>query len=161
MTVHEAVEQIYEAEREHIYSYLLYFGMPPQRAQELAQESFLRLYIKMEKGEVIENPRAWLYSVARNLALRSYKREPGFDELDANTPQSATDPEQTLIEKQRREGLIRAIRSLSSQQRHCFHLRVRGLRHREIADVLGISTSAVAEFLRRAVVRLKEALDGR
>jgi DNA-directed RNA polymerase specialized sigma24 family protein len=39
-------------------------------------------------------------------------------------------------------------------------LRVQGLRYREIAETVGISTSAVGEFLRRAVVRLKEAIDG-
>jgi len=37
MSERERVEHIYEAEREHIYSYLLCFGVP---AQELAQDSF-------------------------------------------------------------------------------------------------------------------------
>ena len=42
MRVHERVEEIYAAERNNIYSYLLYLGVPPQRAQELAQDSFLK-----------------------------------------------------------------------------------------------------------------------
>jgi len=162
MTVHETVEQIYEAEREHIYSYLLYFGVPPQRAQELAQDSFLKLYLKMEKGDLIENPKAWLYRVAHNLAIRGHKREPAFDELDSNLQlaNAASDPERALIEKQRRSTLLQAVATLSPQQKNCLHLRVQGLRYREIAEIVGISTSAVGEFLRRAVVRLKEALDG-
>jgi RNA polymerase sigma factor (sigma-70 family) len=162
MTVHRIVERIYETERESIYSYLLYFGVPPQRAQELVQDSFLRLYLKMEKGDVIENPRAWLYRVARNLALRSYRNEPEFDELDPNqTGQlSSRSAEQDLIDQQRREALIQAVRALSPQQRHCFYLRSQGFRHREIAEVMGIRISTVGEFIRRAVVRLKEALDG-
>jgi RNA polymerase sigma-70 factor (ECF subfamily) len=160
MTVRERVEQIYEAERDSIYAYLVYFGVPAQRAQELAQDSFLKLYLRMSQGEVIENPRAWLYRVAHNFALRSFEREPAFDELDRNfqLPQTAPDPERALIDRQRQSALVEAIRDLSPRQRNCIHLRVRGLRYREIADVVGISTSAVGEFLRRAVVRLKEAL---
>ena len=82
MNVHERVEQIYEAERESVYSYVVYLGVPAHRAQELAQDSFLKLYLKMSQGEVIENPRAWLFRVAHNLALRVHEREPVFDELD-------------------------------------------------------------------------------
>lgn len=162
MTVRERVEQIYVDERESIYSYLLCFGVPPQRAQELAQDSFLKLYLKMQRGETVENPRAWLYRVAHNFALRYHEREPAFAELDPNseTSQTGPDPERAAMEGQRRASLIQAVGNLSPRQRHCLHLRVEGLRYREIADVIGISTSAVGEFLRRAVERLKEVMDG-
>jgi RNA polymerase sigma-70 factor, ECF subfamily len=160
MTVHERVEQIYEAERDSIYSYLLYLGVPAQRAQELTQDSFLKLYVKMSKGELIDNSRAWLYRVAHNAALRFYRREPAFDEIDPDcTPQFSPDPERVLIDQQRKDALHEAIRALSPQQRNCLHLRVQGLRYREIAEIIGIRTSTVGEFLRRATTRLKEALD--
>jgi RNA polymerase sigma-70 factor, ECF subfamily len=161
MTVHEQVERIYEAERDNIYSYLLYLGVAAPRAQELAQDAFLKLYLKMSRREPIENPRAWLYRVAHNLALRVHAREPVFDELDpnSNVPEGVADAESALIDRQRGAALAGAIRGLSPQQRNCLHLRVQGLRYREIADVLGIGTSAVGEFLRRAVVRLKEVMD--
>ncbi len=162
MTVRDQVEAIYVAERESIYSYLLYFGVPAGRAQELAQDAFLKLYLKMSRGDSIENPRAWLYRVAHNLALKAHEREPEFDAIDPNLaqPPDQPDPERTLIDKRRRKALVEAVANLSPQQRHCLHLRVRGLRYREIADAIGISTSAVGEFLRRAVARLKEAVDG-
>jgi RNA polymerase sigma-70 factor (ECF subfamily) len=165
MSVHERVEETYAAERDNIYAYLLYLGVSPQRAQELAQDSFLKLYLKMSKNEPIENPRAWLYRVAYHSAVRVHQREPVFDELpsgasDAQTPVDATpDPERALINRQRRSALLQAIRGLSPQQRHCLHLRVQGLRYREIAEAIGISTSAVGEFLRRAVARLQGVRD--
>ena len=162
MTVHERVEQIYGAERDNIYSYLLCFRVPAGRAQELTQDSFLKLYLKMVKGEEIENPRAWLYRVAHNYALRFHEREPMFDELGPSFPahEPAPDPERALMERERRLALSQAIRNLSPQQKNCLHLRVQGLRYREISDVIGISTSAVGEFLKRAVTRLREAMDG-
>ena len=160
MTVHERLEEVYEAEREHIYSYLLCFRVPAGRAQELAQDCFLKLYIKMSRGESIENPRAWLYRVAHNSALKWRLREPPFEPLewDAEPPGSLPNPELALIASERRAALRDAIRELSPRQRNCLELRARGLRHREIARVIGISTSTVSEFVRRAVARLKEAL---
>jgi DNA-directed RNA polymerase specialized sigma24 family protein len=64
------------------------------------------------------------------------------------------------MERQRQNVLQRAIRDLSPRQRNCLHLRAQGLRYREIAAVIGISTSAATEFLRRAAVRLKGIMDG-
>jgi len=162
MTIHERIEEIYVVERNHIYTYLLYCGVPPQRAQELAQDGFLKLYMKMSKGEAVENPRAWLYRVAFHAALQHHGREPVFDQIGSNIRIAGNepDPETALIEQQRRLALVAAVRDLSPQQRNCLHLRAQGLRYREIAETIGISTSAVSEFLRRAVNRLKEALDG-
>jgi RNA polymerase sigma-70 factor (ECF subfamily) len=162
MNVREQVERIYETERENIYLYLLNFGVPAGRAQELTQDTFLKLYLKMSQGDTIENPRAWLYRVAQNFAIRAHQRELEFDELDPNQSpaQPGPDPEKLLIARERRSILSRAIGDLSPQQRNCLHLRARGLRYREIAGTIGISTSAVGEFLRRAVTRLKEAMDG-
>jgi RNA polymerase sigma-70 factor (ECF subfamily) len=53
-----------------------------------------------------------------------------------------------------------ALESLSPQQRNCLYLRSEGLRYREIAEVIGISSSTVNEFLRRAIARLAEAVNG-
>jgi RNA polymerase sigma-70 factor (ECF subfamily) len=49
------------------------------------------------------------------------------------------------------------VQNLSEQQQRCLHLRLEGLRYPEIGAVLGISASAVAEFLRRAIARLRKA----
>ena len=162
MTVNDRVEEIYAAERDHIYAYLLYFSVPAGRAQELAQDAFLKLYLKMSKGESIENPRAWLYKVAHNSAQRFHQRELVFDELvgAVDPADRLPDPESAAMERQRKTALLSAIRDLSPRQRNCLHLRAQGLRHRQIADVIGISTSAATEFLRRAAVRLKGIMDG-
>src|SRR4051812_22495283 len=115
MSVHERVEEVYNAERNNIYSYLLYFGVPSGRAQELAHDSFLKLYLKLSKGELIENPRAWLYRVAHNSALRFHQREPVFDDLDPDFPArvDVLSPEGAMIERQRRSVLLQAIQELS------------------------------------------------
>ena len=49
-----------------------------------------------------------------------------------------------------------AVEGLSEQQKRCLFLRMEGLRYPEIGSALGISASAVGEFLRRAMARLKK-----
>jgi RNA polymerase sigma-70 factor, ECF subfamily len=56
--------------------------------------------------------------------------------------------------------LTAALESLSPQQRNCLYLRSEGLRYREIAEVMGIGSSTVGEFLTRAIRRLSEVLNG-
>jgi RNA polymerase sigma-70 factor (ECF subfamily) len=52
-----------------------------------------------------------------------------------------------------------AVQGLSEQQKRCLFLRMEGLRYPEIGSTLGISPSAVGEFLRRAMARLKKVRD--
>jgi RNA polymerase sigma-70 factor (ECF subfamily) len=65
-------------------------------------------------------------------------------------------PEQSLLEREQTTRFHQAIQGLSEQQRRCLFLRLEGLRYPEIASALGISASAVGEFLRRAIARLKK-----
>jgi RNA polymerase sigma-70 factor (ECF subfamily) len=69
-------------------------------------------------------------------------------------------PERSLLERERALQFHRAIQGLSEQQRRCVYLRLEGLRYPEIGSVLGISASAVGEFLRRAITRLRKANHG-
>jgi RNA polymerase sigma-70 factor (ECF subfamily) len=75
--------------------------------------------------------------------------------LDSSVLAHAPDPEKELAERERLLRFHRAVENLSDQQRRCLFLRMEGLRYPEIGAALGISTSAVGEFLRRAMDRLR------
>jgi RNA polymerase sigma-70 factor, ECF subfamily len=159
--LHEQVGRLFEEAREDVYRYLLTLGLHPPQAQEAAQETFLRLYVTLRKGEEIRNPRAWIFRVAHNLGLKLRARqvaEAPFDpDLQARLTSRVPDPEHGLLERERALRLHRAMEGLSDQQRRCLHLRLEGLRYPEIGSALGISASAVGEFLRRAIARLRKA----
>ena len=126
---------------------------------DLVQEVFLRLYVTLKKREQIRNHRAWIFRVAHNLGLKVRARQnaqPAYDpELGARIQDPEANPEMSLLERERIRLFHRAVEALSEQQRRCLFLRLNGLRYPEIGDVLGISASAVGEFLRRAVARLR------
>jgi RNA polymerase sigma-70 factor (ECF subfamily) len=156
----DQVAQLFEEAREDVYRYLLMLGVHPPQAQEAAQEAFLRLYASMKKGEVIENPRAWVFRVAHNLGLRIRQKQSSqqpFDpEIESQMAAPGQNAEERLLERERTLRFHRAVEGLSEQQRRCLYLRLEGLRYPQIGSILGISASTVGEFLRRAMTRLKK-----
>jgi RNA polymerase sigma-70 factor (ECF subfamily) len=159
--IRDEVAQLFQEAREDVYRYLLTLGLYPPQAQEAAQEVFLRLYTTLRKGEEIHNHRAWIFRVAHNLGLKIRARQNpliAFDpELETRLASPLSDPEHALLDRERTRRFHYAVEGLSEQQRRCLFLRMEGLRYPEIGAVLGISASAVGEFLRRAIQRLKKA----
>ncbi len=160
MTLPDQVAQLFLEARDDVYRYLLSLGLYPPQAQEAAQEVFLRLYVTLKKGEDIQNPRAWIFRVAHNLGLKIRAKQSNhapFDaELELRLSSAELNPEQSLLNREKAQRFHQAIQGLSEQQRRCLFLRLEGLRYPEIGSALGISASAVGEFLRRAIARLKK-----
>ena len=161
----QLVTDLYAAARMGVFRYLLTLGLDTGRAQDVAQEAFIRLLATVRDGKTIENPKSWVYRVAHNLAidaLEQQSRVGPYPEAAADTWESSgKGAEQDLMERQRLEGFQKAVGQLSRQQRLCLELRAEGLRYREIADVLQIRTSTVGEFLRRAIQTLRNSINGR
>ena len=157
----DEVAQLFEQMREGVFRYVMSLGLHPPQAQEATQEVFLRLYTALKRSEPIQNRRAWVVRVAHNLALRLRAQQSSnvpFDpQVEAKLATPELNPEQNLLERERMVRFHHAMENLSEQQRRCLHLRLEGLRYPEIAAVLGISASAVGEFLRRAIARLRKA----
>jgi RNA polymerase sigma-70 factor (ECF subfamily) len=156
------IEALYQENRRAICAYLVYLGVSSDQAQEFTQEAFVRLYQSMRQGVAIANARAWLFRVAHNLGMKTrsegrYFRSPGRDwERHMSAGES---PESLVIKRERDRIVSSALEDLSPQQRNCLYLRAKGLRYKEIAEVMGISSSTVNEFVRRAIARLSEVVN--
>ena len=155
--------QLYIETREDVYRYLLTLGVHPPKAQEAVQEVFLRLYTSLKKGEKIESMRGWIFRVAHNYGLKVRARQASEDKFDpafeGRLASPAASAERDLIDREKMTRLNAAVEGLSEQQKRVLFLRMEGLRYPEIASTLGISASAVGEFLRRALLRLKKVRD--
>lgn len=167
MTLDETVLAYFEQLRLPVFRYLVRKTHDAARAEDLTQETFLRLYRHLLDGKPLENPKAWLFTVANNLAIDVARSEGGAVDLDErnwreieesrSTLQS--DPESLLIQNERLDRLHMAVLNLTHLQRECLHLRAEGLRYREIAELLAISVSTVADAVRRATVKLAREVD--
>jgi RNA polymerase sigma-70 factor (ECF subfamily) len=158
----EKVEGLFEQLHLPIFRYVMCKTRNSWMAEDITQESFLRLYQHLHSERPVENPKAWLFAVAHNLAIDSMKGEVQFKTLDESAweqlehsrSSAQNDHEKAMLERERRELLREAVTNLSPLQRECLHLRAEGLRLREIADLLRISISTVADATRRASVKL-------
>src|SRR5262245_10474658 len=63
-----AFDALYQRHNREVWALAYARRMDPDLALDITQEALLRLWKEWEKGEVIDNPRAWLMRVARNLA---------------------------------------------------------------------------------------------
>jgi RNA polymerase sigma-70 factor (ECF subfamily) len=127
-------------------------------AEDLAQEVYVRL-LRIEKLELIEEPQAYLYRVAVNVAsewrMRACHSKPhSADELDALV--AATTPETALSESEFARQLDGALREMTPVIRAVIYLKLRdGMSHEEIARHLGITTRMVRRLLTTAYIQLR------
>ena len=161
--VQERVIALYEAHRDGIYRFLVGQGLNPMAAQDVTQDVFVDLFVSLEKGTQVSSEQGWLYAVAgRSLAdywrreYHSVSVEPDYDpRVAGNVPSLELGPEAQAANKQQVERVAAGLRRLPKEHRLCIHLRMQGLRYREIAKVLGVSTSTAADWLCSAVNRLR------
>ena len=148
--------------RQPLLRYLRCAGLRREDAEEIVQETFLRLQQHLSRGGGRSNLRGWLFQVARNLARNQVKRAGRFRAEELNPGVAVADPggtpEDGAIRRQRARRLRAALDKLTPQQRECLLLRAAGLRYREIAEALGIGISAVGELVQRAAGRVAEEL---
>lgn len=150
-----------------VFRYLAYGCRNASDAEEITQETFLRLYRALHRDERIGNVRHWVFKVARNLMLDRAKHLRRIAPKVCDMPEDADDyvrcplptPEELLIEEARQTTLRAAIQALTPLQRECMHLRSQGLRLREIGDIMKMDVRRVAEALQRAVVNLRRTMD--
>lgn len=154
----------YDREHVAIRRFLLFLGVNPETAQEIVQESFLKLHQHLLANGDRTNLRAWLYRVAHNLGRNAQMASHSIrtDSLDAGAARdacaTAPSPEEELLEQERTTRLRSAMDDLSTAQKECLVLRAGGLKYREIAGVLNLSVSAVGENIQRGLERLKEMI---
>jgi len=164
MDLEQDVVQVYEMLRTPVYQYLAATFGDPAEAEDLTQETFLRLYLHWSGGKTIAGGRLrpWIFRVAHNLAIdrtRSTKfiRELAPDEFRSaalQIPDGGKDPEERLLDRERFSAVRNGLALLSEQELRCLHLRAEGFCYREIAEILNITSSSVAEFLRRAMRKM-------
>lgn len=160
-----------------VVAYFKQLGFDRETARDLAQDCFLRVYRAM--GNIDESERAYLSVTARNAAFNAFrhghaqmrdKKEVSIEELaathdgkaDAWLRSDAPSVEDDLVAREaaalRQKQLSAAVAELPTGLRSALRLRLRGLKYREVAAVMGISIDAVKARLRDARRMLQERL---
>lgn len=163
-----AFEALLERYQNRLYRYLLRMVREPATAEDLFQQTWLRVVEKIRSYNPQRSFEAWLFSVARNLAidyLRRYKPE----SLDEPTATGETRVErisaggptalETVLARERSSRLVEVLGELPAMYREVLSLRFEEeMKLEEIAEVQGMPLSTVKTRLRRSLAQLRQRL---
>lgn len=168
LTLEEKVTRYFEQWRDPVNRYVVAAFGDPVEAEEITQEAFLQLYTRLHSGQPVANVRAWVFRAAHSLALNRMRSQQfiellddeGWDQLRRTLVDASANPEQRLLRLEKFNRLRVAIARLTAPERQCLHLRTKGLRYREIAEILDLGTSTIAETLYRVIDKLTQEHNG-
>jgi RNA polymerase sigma-70 factor, ECF subfamily len=168
--IHADSGAIAERYRASIRRYLARLAGDASIADDLTQETFLRVHQHLEKLKDAAAVEAWLYRIATNVCYDRFRtrehREPALplpgpdeDRDDAVVEEDALRPDQLLEQREMSDCVLRFLVELPAAHRQVLILHdLHGHTDPEIARMLGLSLQNVKIRLHRARVRLRAAL---
>ncbi len=125
-------------------------------SDDVVQETYIKILEKSFSYRKGTNARAWVLSIARNIAIDYYRKRKYECESDELTDAGGRFDEASVLVSME---VKRALDTLSDEERQIITLKVyAGLRHREIAELLGITTENCKKKYQRAADKLRELL---
>ena len=133
------------------------------RAEELANDVFLRLYRQGLLPSRDGNVAGWLYRAATNLgidALRAGARRKQYEDaaaranVEAGTP---ADPLDDVLRAEKRSRVRAVLARLKPAQAQVLILRASGFSYKELAEILGVKGGSVGTMLARAEAEFQKS----
>ncbi|MCD8177782.1 MAG: RNA polymerase sigma-70 factor [Tannerellaceae bacterium] len=165
----EAFEYTFRKYGPRLEAFARKFVIDPAEAEDIVQESFLKLW---ERRELLENVSltSYLFMLVRNASLNVLKHQAVADTnrirmVDLREVERLysvdfiEDPSTILMEKELTGSVDEIMEALPEKCREVFKLsRLSGYKNREIAEQLGISEKVVEKHIARALKRFREGL---
>lgn len=156
-------EAIYEAYFERIYKYMLYMTSDAALAEDLTQETFIKLYKSHLRNEASIS--TYLHRITRNLVYDSYRRKALIKWISFNREHDRVDegsgPHEWLAASEERKLLVEAIQNLKPEYREVIiYRKIEELSISETAKILNWSEVKVSNTLRSAMNSLKQQMGG-
>jgi RNA polymerase sigma-70 factor (ECF subfamily) len=148
----EAARALFEAHGEAVYRFAAVLVRHHQDAEDVVQETFLKLLRHLQSGGDLSNERGWIFTVAAHAARDRQRRRarwaPWLPAHDGRVPPPVFPDEDGRLKAARD-----ALRRLPERDRLLLSLRAQGLSYLEIAAAASIRPASVGRLLARAVDR--------
>jgi RNA polymerase sigma-70 factor, ECF subfamily len=156
-TIEKEVVKLYEETATGLLRYAMMFTEEKESAQDALQEAFLRFFVRRAEGVVIQNRKAWLYRVLRNLLLDRIKEARVRTHLNLEDVVEPADPKQNPeVTLQKAEHARMVLDKMSPRELECLRLRTEGFDYDEIAGLMDIRKGTVGALLARALGKIRE-----
>ena len=157
---------VVSAHHEEIFRYLRRAIGPAGDAEDLSQETFLRAYRAYATLPKDANVRAWLFSIATNLAKNHFRSETrrrrAYGEVQGGAQAATNTTQETELLSREASGLVDGIvQRLPFKQRLAFTQRkIHGLDYGAIGKNLGCSAESARAHVFQALRKIRQGLDG-
>ena len=146
-----------------LYRLALRITLNPAEAEDVVQETMMKVWSRREQWEQIESIEAFCLTICRNQALDKTRKMAGTEqsldtgEHDAPDHSHTANPEEQAIQQDRVQLVRRLIDSLPEKQRTVMQLRdFEGKSYKEIAAIMGVSEEQVKVSIFRARQAIKQ-----
>lgn len=159
-----AFAELYQRHKDEIYTYCLrMMSGDRDKASDVFQEVFIRSFERADQFRSGENVAGWIYSIARNMCLNTFRNTHPMERLDEQEFRISTDrslaPEYDEEQHFLRRKIEEALLQLPLEFREPFMLReFDGFTYREIAAMTGTTMGMTKVRIYRAKHRMRELL---
>ncbi len=157
----DAFRKLYQLHAKTIYAYALSILKSHHNAEEVMQETFLKIRSAAHLYQPMGKPLAWIFKITKNFCMMQLRKDrrycsKEFEDMENNHFLSyEMDAEDRIV-------LQAALEILAEEERTIILLHaVDGLKHREIAEILGKPLSTVLSKYHRGLKKLQEYLEER
>jgi RNA polymerase sigma-70 factor, ECF subfamily len=155
-SISSVFEALFREHWAHVYRLLNRLVGDPAEAEDLALETFVRLYQRYPPRENESNLGGWLHRVATNLGLhsiRSWKRRERYEMAAGKyaleeTPEDR--PAEVMAQEEEHHSVRLALAQMNEGQSQLLVMRYSGFSYKEIAEVLKLAPSSIGPLLLRA-----------
>ena len=163
----EAFDTLLIRYKQRLFSYIFQMVRDRDLADDIFQETFIKAITTIRQGRYSDMGKfsAWLYRIARNLAVDSFRAEKGENVVSAddadydvlNLRELAEDTiEDVMVDIQIEEDLRRLVDRLPDVQRQVLEMRYyQDLSFKEIAEITGVSINTALGRMRYAILNLR------
>ena len=154
----EALETLYIKTKAAVYGFALSILKNTHQAEDVLQDTYLKILASADSYTPKGKPMAWIMTVTKNLALMKIRENSRFADMPEHEEQAVESHE---IYFENNAVLNAAMNVLSSEESAIVVMHaVSGMKHREIAEVTGLSLSTVLSKYNRALKKMKAELEG-
>ena len=156
----DALGELYHRTRASVYGLALSFLKHAHDAEDVTQDTFIRVWENAPRYQPQGTPLAWILAVARNLSLMKLRERGKTQDMEPEEWERLA-ADSPMVTAEDRHVLQTALSVLADEERQVVVLHaVTGWKHREIAHLLELPLSTVLSKYRRALQKLKITLEG-
>lgn len=146
-----------------IFSFLVFRLKDKSIAEDLLQDTFIRLWEKRKTLEQDLSVKSYLFTIANNLALNHIRHEKivlRFRESPFHEKITSENPYEKLTQRELEERVQQAVMKMSDKVRIVFLMcKAEDLSYKEVAERLKLSLATVESHMVKALRIIREALD--